>query len=111
MGIMVRDQNNLFLMVQKMLDDGIKSVAIIQSPDYSGGHDQSIYSSSDKDEDWYEGLQPFTYVEWEGNPIDLLKNEPWLDMHKEPFHSEPYDSKWPWYLDIGLKSYASVLGY
>lgn len=96
----VKNSSGLFLMVQKLIDDGVKSCAIIQSPDYRGGHDQELQFSRDENEDWYEGLGDFCYVEWVGRPIDLLKEDPWLNCHKEPFHEESYDSEWSWWSEI-----------
>ena len=96
----MRTQSNLFLLVQNMINEGIKSVAIIQSPDYCGGHNQELQLSPNKDEDWYNDLPDFTYVEWEGSPIDLLIDDPWLNKHKEPLHEEPYDSEWPWWWEV-----------
>lgn len=70
-------------MIQNLIDLGIRSVAIILSPDYSGGYNQEMVWSTDPDEDWWEGLGDFCYVEWQGRPIDLLKDDPWLKAHKK----------------------------
>ena len=97
---MVRTESGLFLKVQNLINNGIKSCAIIQTPDWNGGHDQSLCFSKDETEDWYDGLGDFEYVEWIGRPIDLLKDEPWLNYHKEPFHEEPYDGEYPWWAEL-----------
>lgn len=97
---MIRTANNLFGKVQNLIDNGVKSVSIIQSPDYCGGHKQSLCFSSNEDEDWWADLPDFTYVEWNGRPIDLLIQDPWLNNHYEPFHEEPGDLDWPWYEEI-----------
>ena len=89
---------SLFL-IQNMKRSGVKSVSIIQTPDYSGGYRQQLHYSSDEDEDWYADLGDFTYVEWVGTPIDLYKKEPWLCDHIEPFHEEPRDYERPWWVD------------
>lgn len=93
----MRTEKGLFTRVQYLLDKGIKSCAIIQSPDWNGGHNQSLHFSSDENEDWYEGLGDFCYVEWVGRPIDLIKEEPCLNSHKEPLHEETYDLEWSWW--------------
>lgn len=101
---MVRYNSGLFLLVQKLINDGVKSCAIIQSPDYSGGHNQGLsFSTEENNWHWYEDLPDFTYVEWTGRPIDLLKDDPWLSSHKEPLHEEPYDNEWPWWYELTNK--------
>lgn len=96
----IRNTKGLFTRVQYLLDNGVRSCAIIQTPDYNGGHNQCLLFSSDENEDWYEGLNDFCYVEWVGRPIDLLKDDPWLDSHKEPLHEDPYDSEWSWWVEL-----------
>lgn len=97
---MIRYNTGLFFRVQKLINDGVKSCAIIQTPDWNGGHNQSLFFSNDENVDWYEGLGDFEYVEWVGRPIELLTQEPWLNSHKEPFHEEPYDNEWPWWYEM-----------
>lgn len=87
-----------------MINNGIKSVAIIQSPDWNGGHDMGLYFDPDPEKDWYEDLGEFSYVEWRGHPIDLLKDMPTLDSHREPFHETPRDYEWEWWEDAGLQN-------
>ncbi len=83
--------------VKKLMAKGIKSCAIIQTPDYSGGHRQRLNFSKDENEDWYDGLGNFSYIEWEGTPQDLLMKEPRLNNHFEPFHEESRDEDYPWF--------------
>jgi len=105
---MVRDERGLFQRVQYLIDNGIKSCAIIQSPDWSGGHNQVLSFSKDENEGWFDGLGDFEYVEWTGRPIDLLKDDPWLNMHKEPFHEEPYDYEWSWWQELDSMTKAKI---
>lgn len=88
------------LLVQRLINLGIKSISIISYPDYCGGRDEEMQFSSDQEEDWYKDLPDFTYVQWVGRPIDLLKEEPSLLSHKEPIHEEPYDSEWSWIEEV-----------
>lgn len=88
------------LLVQRLINLGIKSIAIISYPDYCGGREEKMRFSSDPKEDWYKDLPNFTYVEWTGRPIDLLKEEPSLLIHKEYFHEEPYDYEESWLSEV-----------
>lgn len=72
---------------------GFKSCAIIRTPDYSGGYRDRLKFSGDYNEDWWDGLDPFCYVEWNGTIADLYKEWPTMEMHREPFHGEPIDEE------------------
>lgn len=91
---------NELLIIHNMKRAGIKSVAVIQTPDNSGGYRQQLQFSSDVNEDWYAGLGAFTYVKWIGKPIDLYKQEPKLSDNIGPFHEKPRNCERPWWVDI-----------
>lgn len=62
---------------------GFRSCAIISVPDFNGGHMDHLVFSYDPDEDWYEDLDPFNYVEWSGSIVDLYREWPDMTCHRE----------------------------
>ncbi len=82
--------------VKNLKKKGIKSIAIISVPDYAGGREEVFVFSKNEDEDWWEDLDSFSYVEWNGTPDDLPIVDPVLTSHVEPFHEEPRDYEWNW---------------
>ena len=99
---MVRNTPFLILLVSYIKGWGYRRVAILQTPDYNGGHTQELIFSTTEDFDWVV-LKPFEYIIWEGTPIDLIKEMPTLDAHFEPFHAVPYNREWNWFEDSSIE--------
>lgn len=66
-----------------MLQNG-RGFAVVQKPDYNGGHYHSIEPLG------YE-CKNFEYVAWEGTPAKYVKERPTFTTHVEPFHSPVYE--------------------
>lgn len=89
-----------FKLIQMLINDGIKRVAIISTPTYTGGRKETMIFSKDPLDYFEDYLEDFTYIEWEGRPIDLLKTNPILCEVTSVFHEEPHEYVWPWWEEI-----------
>ena len=78
---------------QMLLDNQISSVAIVQVPDYCGGHKFNALLNMSREEigEWLQD-QDFTYLEWYGDASDAIKHRKDIFWsHVERFHEEAMD--------------------
>jgi hypothetical protein len=67
-----------------MVNNG-KAFAIVQTPDYNGGHYFRI------EKDLKSDLGDFEYYAWIGTPQQFAEQCPVFLAHAEPLHEEPVD--------------------
>jgi hypothetical protein len=69
--------------------NGIDSVTVIRTPDWSGGHGYRIMLNRDPE----DTLGDFEYVEFEGDRSKAVsKRNKRFFGYKEPLHEEPYET-------------------
>ena len=85
------------LLIQKILRAGIKSVAVIYSPE-SGGYRERLVFSNEENKDWSSQLRGCEDLEWVGKPIDLYREAPLLCDHIAN-GGKPLEYLRPWWAD------------
>lgn len=74
-----------------LLANNVVTVTVTSFADGNGGR-QNCVSFNKTEEEAYENLRDFAYVEWHGTATDVVRRRKMVfEDHFEPFHEEAYD--------------------
>jgi hypothetical protein len=74
-----------------LLANKVKTITVLSYPDWNGGRQCGVLFNK-TEEEVYDDLPDFTYVEWWGDATEVLRHRKMKFFdHFEPFHEGAYD--------------------